>query len=46
MRDAVHCEGAYEETPRVEGLGGIPRGFPAEGVGGGVRRGIKLFYII
>ena len=37
MRDALHCEGAYEETPGVEGLGGIFSGFSEEGVGGGVR---------
>lgn len=34
--DAVFSEGAYEETPGVERLGGIFSGFPEEGVGGGV----------
>ena len=37
MRDAVFSEGAYEETPGVEGLGGTFSRFPEEGVGGGVR---------
>ena len=37
MRDAVFGEGAYEETPRVEGLGEIFSGFSEEGVGGGVK---------
>ena len=41
MRGTVHCERAYEETPGVEGLGGIFSGFPEEGVGGGVRWGGK-----
>jgi len=36
MWDAVYSEGAYEETPGVEGLGRIFSGFSAEGVGGGV----------
>ena len=39
MRDALHCEGAYEETPGVEGLGGVFSGFSEEGVGGGVTLG-------
>lgn len=39
MRGTVHCEGAYQETPGVEGLGGLFSGFPEEGVGGGVNLG-------
>jgi hypothetical protein len=35
MWDAVYSEGAYEETPGVEGLGRIFSGFSAAGVGGG-----------
>ena len=39
MRGTVRCERAYEETPGVEGLGGLFSGFPEEGVGGGVYLG-------
>jgi hypothetical protein len=41
MRDTVFGQGAYEETPAVEGLGGVSGGFSAEGVGGCVRSRIK-----
>ncbi len=41
MWDALFGEGAYEETPAMEGLGGVSGGFPAEGVGGGVKSRIK-----
>jgi hypothetical protein len=32
--DGLFGPRAYEKTPRVERLGGIFSGFPAEGVGG------------
>ena len=38
MRDALFGQGTYEETPAMEGLGGVSGGFPAEGVGGGVNK--------